>query len=78
MLKDNNGSPHFQTAGGPAVTRNYVDFNKHYFRTIAGTQMFAIGDALVSATDDADAASKGVPLYGYYRSSAGVVIQRVS
>jgi hypothetical protein len=76
-LKDNSGSPFFQSAGGPAVTRRYHDFNEHYFRTSAGTNMLSIGAALGNYASDAAASAGGVPLYGYYRNGNDVK-QRIS
>ena len=75
-LKDNSGSPFLQTAGGPVVTRRYHDFDEHYFRNIAGTNMFTIGTALGNYANDAAAAAGGVPLYGYYRNG-NIVQQRI-
>lgn len=71
-LKDNSGSPFFQTAGGSAVVKRYHDFNEHYFRNASGTNMFTIGSALGNYASDAAAAAGGVPLYGYYRNGNAV------
>jgi hypothetical protein len=76
-LKNNTGTPVFQSAAGPTVTAQYQDFPIHYFRTTAGTQQFVIGAALGNYANDAAAAAGGVPLYGYYRN-VNAVQQRIA
>ena len=71
-LKNNTGTPVFQTAAGPTVTAQYQDYPIHYFRTAAGTNQFVIGADLGNYANDAAAAAGGVPLWGYYRTGNAV------
>ncbi|MEY4300595.1 MAG: Ralstonia phage phiRSL1 [Verrucomicrobiota bacterium] len=57
QLQDNAGAPYFQEAGGSAVTKKQTDYDRHEFRTRAGTPIVTLAPASAALEYDPDASS---------------------